>query len=210
MVLQLSIPTTVHAVNSNTPAGKIEEVIVHKQKKHSLFQRFINKRIKKKLKKYFPHLLTSGAKKAECDVLIQKDGSEVLVKVIEISLTEIKYKKCDNIEGPTYSLAKSDVFMLRYANGTKEVFNEQQGLSDAEINQVVTSELANYGIDNNENADDSGAFLGGFALGFFLSIIGLLFVFAFKKEKRKSVFKGALYGLLLSLSLAVLLGLLLV
>jgi len=56
-----------------------------------------------------------------CDVIVLKNGSETKGKILEISPTEIKYKKCDYIDGPTISVLKSDVFMLKYANGTKEV-----------------------------------------------------------------------------------------
>ncbi len=57
-----------------------------------------------------------------CDQLIYKDGTEAMVKVIEITPNEIKYKKCENLEGPVYSTKKSELFMIKYANGTREVF----------------------------------------------------------------------------------------
>lgn len=36
----------------------------------------------------------------ECDVLYKKDGDELRLKVLEIDETRIKYKKCDNLNGP--------------------------------------------------------------------------------------------------------------
>jgi hypothetical protein len=60
---------------------------------------------------------------AECDDLIFKDGTEMKVRVIEINPYEVKYRKCDFPEGPVYSSKRSDLFMIRYANGTKEVFS---------------------------------------------------------------------------------------
>ena len=59
-----------------------------------------------------------------CDEIIFRDGTESKAKVIEITPTEIKYKKCDNLEGPTYVAKKAEVFMIKYANGSKEVFKE--------------------------------------------------------------------------------------
>lgn len=58
------------------------------------------------------------------DVLVKRNGDEIQVKVQEITLDVIKYKRFDNPEGPVISIAKSDVFMIKYENGTKEVFKE--------------------------------------------------------------------------------------
>ncbi len=60
-----------------------------------------------------------------CDELIFRDGTELKGRVLEISSTEIKYKKCDMPDGPTYVAKKSSVFMIKYANGTREVFKEE-------------------------------------------------------------------------------------
>ncbi|MDI1353468.1 MAG: DUF4190 domain-containing protein [bacterium] len=60
-----------------------------------------------------------------CDVLLFRDGSEIRAKVLEVAPTDIKYKRCDNIEGPSYVTRKSDLFMVKYANGTKEVMKEE-------------------------------------------------------------------------------------
>jgi hypothetical protein len=64
-----------------------------------------------------------------CDKILLKSGNEVLTKVLEIGTQEIKYKKCDNLEGPTISILKKDVFMITYANGTKDVFQEENNQS---------------------------------------------------------------------------------
>lgn len=60
-----------------------------------------------------------------CDELIFRDGSEMKGKVTEITETEVKYKKCDMLEGPIYVARKTDLFMIKYANGTREVFKNE-------------------------------------------------------------------------------------
>jgi hypothetical protein len=55
-----------------------------------------------------------------CDKLIMRNGDEQLVKVIEISDREIKYKRCDFLNGPTYTISKNKVYLIEYANGIKE------------------------------------------------------------------------------------------
>jgi len=60
------------------------------------------------------------------DVIIFKNGDEVKAKVKEVSTDVVKYNKWDNREGPLYSTGKSDIFMIKYQNGTKDVFNDYQ------------------------------------------------------------------------------------
>lgn len=61
-----------------------------------------------------------------CDEIIFKDGRELKGKVTEITQTEIKYRKCDMPDGPVYVVKKTEVFMIRYANGSKDVFKEEE------------------------------------------------------------------------------------
>lgn len=60
------------------------------------------------------------------DVLTKKNGEDISAKVLEVTSTEIKYKKYDNPNGPTFTILKSEVLLIRYENGTKDVFNEPQ------------------------------------------------------------------------------------
>ncbi|MBP7809170.1 MAG: hypothetical protein KA163_07755 [Bacteroidia bacterium] len=59
--------------------------------------------------------------KEECDLIVLKNADEVKVKVVEITETEIKYRKCEEPNGVIYTYKKSDVFMIKYPNGTKEM-----------------------------------------------------------------------------------------
>ena len=56
---------------------------------------------------------------------IQKtDKSVIDARVLEISTTDIKYKKFSNPGGPTYLIPKTDVTSIVYENGEKEVFSQ--------------------------------------------------------------------------------------
>ena len=55
------------------------------------------------------------------DVITKLNGDDINAKIIEITQTEIKYKKFDNLEGPIYTLPINDVFLIKYENGNKEV-----------------------------------------------------------------------------------------
>ena len=56
------------------------------------------------------------------DKIVKRDLTEILCKVSEIGITEIKYKKADNIEGPTYTIKKSEVLKIVFENGSEEKF----------------------------------------------------------------------------------------
>jgi hypothetical protein len=58
------------------------------------------------------------------DLLTKTNGEELLVKVLEITPTEVSYKRADNLDGPLIKVRRHDVFMIRYANGTKDVLQE--------------------------------------------------------------------------------------
>lgn len=57
------------------------------------------------------------------DTLSMRSGENILVKVIEVGTTEVKYKKQDNLNGPAFSVLKSDLLMIKYENGTKDDFS---------------------------------------------------------------------------------------
>jgi hypothetical protein len=60
------------------------------------------------------------------DVITKKTGDEIRAKVSEVGQTEIKYKNFDSLEGPTVAILKADIFMIKYENGTKDVFTDTQ------------------------------------------------------------------------------------
>src|SRR6476469_3869874 len=66
--------------------------------------------------------LFTGTDRAQ-DLLTKRTGEELPVKVVEITPTEVKYRRADNPDGPLISVWRADVFMIRYANGTKDVLN---------------------------------------------------------------------------------------
>lgn len=59
------------------------------------------------------------------DVIIKKNADEVQAKVLEIGESTVTYKKFSNPNGPSYTIPKSDIFMIKYQNGDKEVFKEE-------------------------------------------------------------------------------------
>lgn len=57
------------------------------------------------------------------DNIVLKNGTEIKAKVLEVSATQIKYRKQDNLDGPVYTSGVGEVLLINYANGTKDVLN---------------------------------------------------------------------------------------
>jgi TM2 domain-containing membrane protein YozV len=72
------------------------------------------------------------------DIIILKNGNDIQAIVIEVGTEDVKYKRFDNQNGPNYTLKKSDIFMIMYENGSKDVFNEIVTPAPAEVQQQTT------------------------------------------------------------------------
>lgn len=70
------------------------------------------------------------------DILVKRSGGELQVKVLKISSEVIEYKKWSNQDGPTYTLATSEVNMIKYENGEQDVFNSD---TSAEVSEDSTT-----------------------------------------------------------------------
>ncbi len=116
---------------------------------------------------------------AGCDTVILKNGDQISAKISEIGVTEIKYKKCEYTDGPTYTILKSEVFMVRYSNGSTEIFaNSGAGEKPKtqEDNSPNKKELT-YSEKYNKGLLDATIYHkpGGWAVaGFLLGPIGVL------------------------------------
>ncbi len=72
------------------------------------------------------------------DLITKKDGTDISAKILEVNTNEIKYKRYSNLEGPTYTILKSDILIVRYENGENELFNESKQQSSYRANTTQT------------------------------------------------------------------------
>lgn len=63
------------------------------------------------------------------DVITKKSGEDIKAKILEVNTTEVKFKKFDYQTGPTYTLLISDILIIRYENGTKDIFQNENAIS---------------------------------------------------------------------------------
>ena len=59
------------------------------------------------------------------DIITKRDGVDIEAKVLEVSDEYVKYKKFDYQDGPTYNEKTSEILMIRYENGSKDIFLEK-------------------------------------------------------------------------------------
>lgn len=55
------------------------------------------------------------------DSLYFKTGEVVAAKIFEINDESIKYKRCDNVEGPSITVSRNKISKIKYANGVEEI-----------------------------------------------------------------------------------------
>ena len=56
------------------------------------------------------------------DLITKKDGTDVEAKVLEVTTNEVKYKLFAEPNGVTYTAKKSELLMIRYESGRKDIF----------------------------------------------------------------------------------------
>ncbi len=76
-----------------------------------------------------------------CDQIILTNGDVLYGSIFEISDSEIQYQACDYLEGPLVKISTSEVFMLRYKNGTSSILNE---IESSETERSLKDEQSKY------------------------------------------------------------------
>lgn len=120
-----------------------------------------------------------------CDNIILKDGTEISGIVKEISQTELRYKKCSNLDAPTFTINKSKVLMIQYRNGTKDIITNESVKVDSSVKEKKT-------IDEGKPLRVFGWIIWGvglivistasIALGLLLAGLGILLTFVGRKK----------------------------
>ena len=110
------------------------------------------------------------------DLITKKTGEDIQSKVLEVTTTEIKYKKFDNLDGPIFTLLKSEVAMIRYENGTKDIFNVE---IKNEINSVKIPTSQELFVQGQSDASKyykgyRGAGTGTLVTGLISPLVGLI------------------------------------
>jgi hypothetical protein len=68
------------------------------------------------------------------DTIVQKNGASIPAKVMEIDKSNVKYKKFENPDGPSYILPKADIRIIKYQNGSVDTFTVAAGQAPVRLN----------------------------------------------------------------------------
>ena len=103
----------------------------------------------------------------KCDVIVLNNGDERSVKVEEINETQIKYRLCNNQTDILYTINKSDILLIRFQDGSKDVFDS-----------VIKNE-------KNENENEKKTITISTILGLLGTLLGILIIFYIIDFKRQ-------------------------
>ncbi|MCR5497684.1 MAG: hypothetical protein K6F48_07565 [Paludibacteraceae bacterium] len=94
----------------------------------------------------------AGSAKDVKDIIVLNNTSSIEAKILEVTPTEVKYKKLNYLDGPTFVIHKSDIRTITYGNGDVESFVQKE-----EKNVVVdsTSNSASASISTSANVSTS-------------------------------------------------------
>ena len=86
------------------------------------------------------------------DTIIKTDGTEIKVKVTEITLDFIKYKNFNQPDGPIRNIAINDVYMIKYQDGTIEEYKKVINTNNANAKNTseITKTKEKPSINNND------------------------------------------------------------
>lgn len=142
-----------------------------------------------------------------CDTIMLKSGKNLVGKVEEIGLTEIKYRNCNNLSGPIISIAKSSVAAIMFSNGSHEIFtvddpalqsNNASITGNTDERQVEGFAIAGLA------AGVVGLFIATIPLGAVAIVFGAISLSRIKKNPKKYKGNGlAIASLILGLVLVV-------
>ncbi|MFN6379324.1 MAG: hypothetical protein ACK4WD_08610 [Flavobacteriales bacterium] len=111
-----------------------------------------------------------------CDTLLLKDGTKLMVKVESISDSEVRYKKCSNINGPVYIESSKKVDYIAYSNGSRD--NIGSKLSSEDFDTAIAPASSSTSTSEEAAKKITGRKLEGFGLTGFISYLLAMLVVA--------------------------------
>lgn len=73
------------------------------------------------------------------DVIVKKDGSTIVCRVVEVTQTEVIYKKWTDLQGSNYVMERANVSAINYEDGRKTSFGDTPAAQTQTQTQTPTS-----------------------------------------------------------------------
>jgi len=152
--------------------------------------------------------VTIYSQQDNCDTILLRSGGIILGKIEEIGVTELKYRKCNNLSGPLISILVTEVSGIHYINGTNEVF----GPSDAGIQGQARTSDTNSTVLKNEVLGSAGfliavvgLFIASIPLGILATIFGIVSLTKINKSPKRLKGRGfAILAIIIGITEAIL------
>ena len=122
-------------------------------------------------------LTVLGMPRAVSQDTINLNTGKILVgRVLEVGQQELRYKRLDNLSGPVYVLALSEVSTIRYENGAEDDFElEQMQARESERNLITVNNFVKGQRDASMFYDGyKGAATLSFGLSLLSPMVGLV------------------------------------
>lgn len=65
------------------------------------------------------------------DIIVKRNSEKIDAVISEVSDEEVRYKKANNPDGPTFVMKTSDILTIVYSNGEVQIFGDQSSQNDA-------------------------------------------------------------------------------
>ena len=99
------------------------------------------------------------------DLIVLRDGNIIEVRVVEISQTEIRYRRFDHLDGPIIVIPTINVLSIRYENGRVEILNSALTSPPVNVTTQRDPRSINIGVRDHYLSGSIGAFGVGLSLG---------------------------------------------
>jgi hypothetical protein len=87
------------------------------------------------------------------DIIVKRDGSTIISKVMEINKTDVKYKKFSNLNGPTYTIEKAEIMAINYENGDKDTFEAPKATETPKVAESPKKAVNTIPLPDEKNAE---------------------------------------------------------
>ncbi|MGD0341389.1 MAG: DUF4190 domain-containing protein [Bacteroidales bacterium] len=131
--------------------------------------------------------LFSAGQQELCDTIVSTLGDVIIGKVTDVGEKEIQYKRCGINDNKTYSILKSNISVIRYADGKKDLFpgsGPAENGKSGDQRQTEGLGMAGFAI------GIAGIFVIGIPFGLLAVILGFISLHRIKKNPDRLMGRG--------------------
>jgi hypothetical protein len=107
---------------------------------------------KKLLRLALAMLLFNASSLLAQDTIVKTNGDIILAKITEIGTNAITYKRTDIQDSPTFIQNKTEIAMIKFRNGVRQDFTEENAAKALEEQQRKSQEIVNSANQNGTNS----------------------------------------------------------